>query len=181
MLFNSACSFLCPSRSEVGFSLGCEVMFMNVCAEGRNTASTDWMSHHSSLRPLEMTRPWRQSGIHGNSAGHFVIFLYYSYYYRVHPGDISEPIRRELTLVLVVFNYLNIIWSLWKKKKQCVICTTEPYVEICLSSSLPCRNLQHLKVCHHCCENNIGNLLVWFLNFYIYKPWRKLRRLIKHC
>ncbi|GLD58514.1 thioredoxin reductase-like selenoprotein T1a [Lates japonicus] len=32
-----------PSMFEVGFSLGCEVMFMKVCAEGRKTASTDWM------------------------------------------------------------------------------------------------------------------------------------------
>ncbi|KAE8290939.1 Thioredoxin reductase-like selenoprotein T1a [Larimichthys crocea] len=32
-----------PSMFEVGFSLGREVMFMKVCAEGRKTASTDWM------------------------------------------------------------------------------------------------------------------------------------------
>lgn len=30
-------------RFEVGFSLDCEVMIMKVCAEGMNTASTDWM------------------------------------------------------------------------------------------------------------------------------------------
>lgn len=32
-----------PFRFEVGFSLGCEVMIMKVCAESMNTASTDWM------------------------------------------------------------------------------------------------------------------------------------------
>ncbi|TNN55543.1 Selenoprotein T1a [Liparis tanakae] len=42
---------------EVGFSLGCEAMFMKVCAEGRKTASTDWMPHQSSPRPLETPRP----------------------------------------------------------------------------------------------------------------------------
>lgn len=46
-----------PSMFEVGFSLGCEVMFMNVCAEGRNTASTDWMSPSLFTAPLRDDPP----------------------------------------------------------------------------------------------------------------------------
>lgn len=33
-----------PSRFEVGLPVGRDVMFMKVCAEGRKTASSDWMS-----------------------------------------------------------------------------------------------------------------------------------------
>ncbi|RVE61673.1 hypothetical protein OJAV_G00174800 [Oryzias javanicus] len=54
---NPLCPFLAgadrPSLSEAGFSLSCEVMLMNVCAEGRKTAGTDWMP--SSL----FTMLWR--------------------------------------------------------------------------------------------------------------------------
>lgn len=43
------------SRLEVGISLGCEVMFMKVCAEGRKTASSDWMP------PINLHyAPWRR-------------------------------------------------------------------------------------------------------------------------
>lgn len=75
---------------------------------GRLLAQTG-CPHHSSPCPLETSRPRRQSGIHGNSAGHSVIFLYYWYYCRFHPGDISGPIRRDLTLILIVFNLLHTV------------------------------------------------------------------------
>lgn len=42
-------------RFEVGFSVGCEVMFMKVCAEGRMTASSDWMP------PSLLTMPFRDA------------------------------------------------------------------------------------------------------------------------
>lgn len=42
--------------------------------------------HHSSPCPFETSLPWRQSGIHGNTAGHSVILLYYSNYCRSHSG-----------------------------------------------------------------------------------------------
>ena len=45
------------SRFEVGFSPGCEVMFMKVCAEGRKTASTDWMPPSVFTMPLRDIPP----------------------------------------------------------------------------------------------------------------------------
>lgn len=43
--------------------------------------------HHSSPRSVEMSRPWRQRGIYGNSLGRCVMFLYHPYYCRFHPGS----------------------------------------------------------------------------------------------
>ncbi|KAF7652971.1 hypothetical protein LDENG_00088830 [Lucifuga dentata] len=46
-----------PLHVRGGFSVGCEVMFMKVCAEGRKSASTDWMPPSLFTKPLETPRP----------------------------------------------------------------------------------------------------------------------------
>lgn len=67
------------SRFEVGLSLGCEVMFMNVCAEGRTTASAGWMPpslHHASKRrPAPDTRAGSMATV--LDGFYFFFFLYY--------------------------------------------------------------------------------------------------------
>lgn len=99
-----------PSMFEVGFSLGCEVMFMKVCAEGRKTASTDWMPPSLFTLPLRDVPPltpewdpWQRC----QTFCHFSCTIHTT-------ADFIQvtsvgPIRRYLTLILIVFNLLHII------------------------------------------------------------------------
>lgn len=118
------------SRFEVGFSLGCEVMFMKVCAEGRKTASTDWMPPSIFTMPLRDVPPLTPEWDPWQQCRPLVCrFIVYSYYCRFHPGDFSGPLRRDLTLILTTCCVWFIYVDLKNKKKTNVICTTEPHAE----------------------------------------------------
>lgn len=67
-------SSLFLSRFEVGLPVGCEVVFMKVCAEGRKTASSDWMSPSLFTVPCRDAPPRHWSGIHGNCSSHSTVF-----------------------------------------------------------------------------------------------------------
>lgn len=62
------------SRFEVGLPVGCEVMFMKVCAEGRKTASSDWMSPSLFTMPCRDAPPRHCSGICGTCSSHSIVF-----------------------------------------------------------------------------------------------------------
>lgn len=95
---------------EVGFLPGCEVMFMKVCAEGRKTASTDWMPPSLFTLPLRdvlpLTPEWDPW---------LTMPAILSLSCTIHTtADFIQvtsvgPIRRDLTLILIVFNLLHII------------------------------------------------------------------------
>lgn len=61
-------------RFEVGLPVGCEVVFMKVCAESRNTASSDWMSPSLFTMPCGDAPPRHCSGIHGTCSGRSIVF-----------------------------------------------------------------------------------------------------------